>query len=338
EGEYAGDRGLMPLDVGRRALDYLVAHSGTRRNLEVDFFGGEPLLNWDVVVALTAYGRRLEADSGKRFRFTLTTNGTLLREDMFDFINREMSNVVLSLDGRRRVHDAMRPDRGGKGTYDRVLPRFKALVDSRGGRDYYIRGTFTRENLDFAQDVLHMADLGFKELSIEPVVAPADAPYALRMEDLPILFQQYDLLAAEMRKRSREGRGFNFYHFMVDLTGGPCGAKRVSGCGVGAEYLAVTPEGHLYPCHQFVGEQGFRLGDVFSGIARDAPHEQFLKANLYGRDICRDCFAKFYCSGGCAANAHHFSGDIMGGYELGCALMRKRVECAIMLKAAEADA
>ena len=337
EGEYHGQRALMSFEVGKKALDFLIAHSGNRRNLEVDFFGGEPLLNWQVVKDLVAYGREQEKHFDKCFRFTLTTNGVLLNDEVADFCNREMDNVVLSLDGRKEVHDAMRPFRGGKGSYDIIVPKMLSFVKKREGKKYYVRGTFTRGNLDFASDVLHYADLGFTQLSMEPVVAPAQMPYALREEDVPEICAQYDLLAKEMIRREKEGRGFTFFHFMIDLTGGPCVYKRMSGCGSGTEYLAVTPWGDLYPCHQFVGQKEFLLGNVDEGIVREDIVETFKCCNVYAKPKCRDCFARYYCSGGCAANAWNFHHSITDTYEIGCELERKRVECAIMIKAALAD-
>ena len=338
EGKYHGCSALMSLEVGKRALDYLVEQSGTRHNLEVDFFGGEPLMNWDVVKELVAYGRELEKHHDKNFRFTLTTNGILLNESMFDFINKEMSNVVLSLDGRREVNDRMRSSRNGRGSYDLIVPKFKKLADARGQKDYYIRGTYTHYNTDFAKDILHIADLGFKEISLEPVVAPKEADYALREEDLPVLLQQYDDLAVEMLRREKKGNGFTFFHYMIDLTGGPCIVKRVSGCGVGTEYVAVSPEGDLYPCHQFVGEENFKLGNVFTGITNDGVRDQFRQCNIYAHKECDDCFARFYCSGGCVANAYHSTGSVNGVYAFGCELHRRRIENAIMLKVAQFEA
>ena len=334
EGEYHGSRGLMSFETGRKALDYLIAHSGSRHNLEVDFFGGEPLLNWEVVKELVAYGRQREAETDKRFRFTLTTNGVLLNDEIMDFCNREMGNVVLSLDGRRQVHDHMRPFPKGAGSYDLIVPKFQEFASRRQDLPYYVRGTFTHYNLDFSKDVLHLADLGFRQISVEPVVAPPDADYAIREEDLPVLLEQYDLLTEEMIRREREGRGFTFFHFMIDLTGGPCVYKRLSGCGSGTEYLAVTPWGDFYPCHQFVGEEQFCMGNVDEGILRPELRESFGRCNVYTRPACRDCFARYYCSGGCAANAWHLDGDIHGNYRIGCELQRKRVECAIRIKAA----
>lgn len=337
EGEYHGERAIMSYDTGRRALDWLIENSGTRHNLEVDFFGGEPLLDLDVVKQLVAYGRSREKECGKNFRFTLTTNGLLLDDDTIEFLNREMGNVVISLDGRKDVNDNMRKMPDGGGTYDAILPAFKKLAASRDQRDYYVRGTYTHYNTDFASDVIHMADLGFKELSIEPVVAPPDAPYALKESDIPKLLSEYERLACEMLERKREGKGrdFTFYHYMIDLTGGPCIVKRVSGCGVGTEYVAVTPTGDLYPCHQFVGEERFLLGNIYDGITNDSICDEFKSCNVYSHEECADCFAKLYCSGGCAANAYHTTGSITGVYDLGCQLHKKRIECAIMLKVAE---
>ena len=338
EGEYgdAGHKGLMSFEVGKKALDFLIANSGSRRNLEVDFFGGEPTLNFDVVKRLVEYGRSREEKAGKKFRFTLTTNGVRLDDDICDFANAEMSNVVLSLDGRKEVNDRMRPFPGGNASaYDIIVPKFQKLAESRHQMDYYVRGTFTHHNLDFSEDVLHMADLGFKQISVEPVVAPADADYAIRTEDLPQLFEEYEKLALAMEERRKKGEGFNFFHFMIDLTGGPCVAKRLSGCGSGTEYLAVTPWGDLYPCHQFVGNKDFLLGNVDEGILRTDITGTFKKCNVYAKPSCRECFARFYCSGGCAANSYNFNGDITSVYDIGCELERKRVECAIFLKAAQ---
>ncbi len=334
EGEYHGRRALMSFEVGKKALDFLVASSGSRVNLEVDFFGGEPLMNWQVVKDLVAYGRSLEEAHHKKFRFTLTTNGVLLDDEIIDFANREMANIVLSVDGRKAVHDRMRPLAGGQGSYDLVIPKFKKVAESRNQTNYYVRGTFTHFNKDFAADVLHLADLGFQQISVEPVVAPESADYALVSSDIPELLAEYDRLAAEMVRRSKEGRGFQFFHFMIDLKGGPCVYKRLSGCGSGTEYLAVTPWGDLYPCHQFVGQEDFLMGNVDDGITRTDIRERFKACNVYSKEKCKDCFAKFYCSGGCAANAYNFHGDINDVYDLGCALERKRVECAIMIKAA----
>ena len=337
EGEYHGRRALMSFEVGKKALDFLIANSGNRRNLEVDFFGGEPLMNWDVVKQLVEYGRSKEEEYNKKFRFTLTTNGVLLNDEVMEFCNREMGNVVLSLDGRPEVNDKMRPFRNGKGSYELIVPKFQKFADSRNQNNYYVRGTFTRENLDFSQDVIHFADLGFKQMSIEPVVASPEEPYAIREEDLPKIMEEYDKLAVEYIKRQKEGRGFNFFHFMLDLNQGPCVAKRLSGCGSGTEYLAVTPWGDLYPCHQFVGEEKFLLGNVDDGITNTEVRDEFKLCNVYAKDKCRDCFARFYCSGGCAANSYNFHGSILDAYDIGCEMQKKRIECAIMIKAALAE-
>ncbi len=337
EGEYHGRRALMSFEVGKKALDLLIASSGGRRNLEVDFFGGEPLMNWKVVKDLVAYGREQEVLHDKKFRFTLTTNGVLLDEEVMDFCDREMSNVVLSLDGRKAVNDRMRPFRSGKGSYDLIVPKFQEFVKRRGDKDHYIRGTFTHHNLDFAQDAIHFADLGFKQMSIEPVVAPPEEDFCIKEEDLPQILEQYDLLAKEYIKRKKEGKGFNFFHFMIDLQGGPCVAKRLSGCGSGTEYLAVTPWGDLYPCHQFVGQGGFLLGNVDTGVTNLPVRDTFKLCNVYAKEKCRDCFARFYCSGGCAANAYNLHGSITEAYDIGCAMQKKRIECAIMICAALAE-
>ena len=337
KGEYDGPKGLMSFETGKRALDFLIEQSGTRKNLEVDFFGGEPLLNWDVCKRLVEYGRSMEKECNKNFRFTLTTNGLLIDDEVIDFCNKEMGNVVLSLDGRKETNDRLRTSCNGKGSYDLIIDKFKKFADSRNQSDYYMRGTYTHFNTDFSADLLHMADLGFKELSIEPVVCEPSEPYALRESDLPVLKEQYEILANEMLRRYRKGNGFTFYHYMIDLDAGPCIVKRVSGCGVGTEYLAVTPNGELYPCHQFVGDESFKLGDIWNGIENKEILNQFNECNVYSHKECKDCFAKLYCSGGCAANAYHTTGSVNGVYEFGCELHRKRIECAIMLKVAEAE-
>ncbi|BDF33487.1 thioether cross-link-forming SCIFF peptide maturase [Lachnospiraceae bacterium] len=337
EGEYHGRRALMSYEVGRKALDFLIANSGSRHNLEVDFFGGEPLMNWQVVKDLVAYGRSQEKTHDKRFRFTVTTNGVLLNDEIQEFVNKEMDNVVLSLDGRKEVNDGMRPFRNGKGSYDLIVPKFQKLARSRNQEKYYIRGTFTRNNLDFAEDILHFADLGFQQMSIEPVVGEETDPYAIREEDIPAIKQEYDRLAQIMIDREKQGKGFNFFHFMIDLDGGPCVAKRLSGCGSGTEYLAVTPWGDFYPCHQFVGQEEFLMGNVDEGIVRPEIADEFRSCNVYSKEKCKNCFAKFYCSGGCMANAYNFHGTIHDTYEVGCEMQRKRVECAIMMKAALAE-
>lgn len=337
EGEYHGRRALMSFEVGKKALDYLVKNSGNRKNLEVDFFGGEPTMNFEVVKQLVAYGRSLEEANNKKFRFTLTTNGILLNDDILEFANKEMANVVLSIDGRKEVNDYMRPTRNGKSSYDIILPKFKKVAESRNQMNYYVRGTFTHHNLDFSEDVLHLANQGFEQISVEPVVASPQDDYAIRGEDLPQIFEEYDKLAAELVRRKKAGNGFNFFHFMIDLNGGPCVAKRLSGCGSGCEYLAVTPWGDFYPCHQFVGEEKFLMGNVDEGITRTDIRNQFKACNVYSKEKCKNCFAKFFCSGGCAANSYKFHGDINNAYDIGCEMQRKRVECAIMIKAAMSE-
>ena len=337
QGKYQGDRAVMSFEVGKQAFDFLIANSGTRRNLEVDFFGGEPLMNWDVVKQLVAYARSIEKEHNKNFRFTLTTNGMLIDDEVIDFLNKEMSNVVLSLDGRKEVHDHFRKDFAGNGSYDKILPKFKKLVDARGGKGYYMRGTFTHQNVDFTNDIFHMADLGFTELSMEPVVCPPDDPYALTKEDLPKLFEQYEILAKEMIKRKKEGRPFTFYHYMLDLKNGPCIYKRITGCGSGTEYMAVTPWGELYPCHQFVGDEKYSLGNIWDGVTNKACQDEFRSCNAYSREECKDCWARLYCSGGCAANAYHATGSVNGIYEYGCELFKKRIECAVMMQVVEAE-
>lgn len=338
EGEYHGRRAMMSFEVGKKALDFLVANSGNRVNLEVDFFGGEPLMNWDVVKQLVEYGRSLEEPNNKKFRFTLTTNGVLLNDEIMEYLNKEMSNVVLSLDGRKEVNDNMRPFRTGQGSYDLIVPKFQKLAESRNQTNYYVRGTFTRDNLDFSEDVKHFADLGFKQMSIEPVVGPEEDPYSIREQDLPQIMEEYDKLALEYIKREKEGNGFNFFHFMIDLNQGPCVYKRLSGCGSGTEYLAVTPWGDFYPCHQFVGNEDFLMGNVDEGIVREDLIDTFSNCNVYSKEKCKNCFARFYCSGGCAANSYNFHGTINDAYDIGCEMQKKRVECSIMIKAALADA
>lgn len=337
EGEYHGSRALMSYEVGKKALDFLIKNSGSRRNLEVDFFGGEPLMNWQTVKDLVAYGRGLEEQYGKHFRFTLTTNGVLLNDEVKDFVNREMDNVVLSLDGRKEVNDRMRPFRNGKGSYDLIVPKFQELADSRNQEKYYIRGTFTRQNLDFSKDVLHFVDLGFRQISIEPVVGEAEDVYAIQEKDLPQIFAEYDTLARTIVDYKKKGKEFHFFHFMIDLEGGPCVAKRLSGCGCGTEYLAVTPWGDLYPCHQFVGDEKFLMGNVEQGIIKPEIAEEFRSCSIYSKENCRNCFAKFYCSGGCMANSYKFHHTIHDTYDISCEMERKRVECAIMIQAALAD-
>lgn len=332
EGEYSGDRSLMSFEVGKRALDFLIEQSGSRKNLEVDFFGGEPLLNFDVVKQLVAYARSIEKEKGKNFRFTLTTNGVLLNDEVMEWANKECYNVVLSLDGRKETNDRMRRTRNDKGTYDLILPKFQKMAKERNQQGYYIRGTYTHYNTDFANDILHLADLGFEQLAMEPVVTDPKMDYALQESDIPKLKDQYDLLANEMCKRNREGKGFTFFHYMIDLEGGPCIYKRISGCGVGTDYMAVTPWGDLYPCHQFVGDEKFLLGNVFDGVKNTDIVNEFKLCNVYSREACQDCFAKLYCSGGCSANAYHTTGKITGTCDMSCELHRKRVENAIMIK------
>ena len=334
QGKYHGERALMSFEVGRRALDFLVENSGTRRNLEVDFFGGEPLMNWQVVKDLVAYARSIEKDAGKNFRFTLTTNGVLLDDEVTEFCNREMHNVVLSLDGRKEVNDRFRVDVAGNGSYERIVPNFQRFVAARGDKSYYMRGTYTHYNPDFTNDLFHMADLGFTELSMEPVVCAPGDPCALTEEDFPVLCEQYELLAKDMLRRWREGRPITFYHYMIDLKHGPCVYKRVSGCGSGTEYMAVTPWGELFPCHQFVGDPKYSLGNIWDGVTNTAAQDEFRHCNAYSRPDCKDCWARLYCSGGCAANSYHATGSIGGVYEYGCRLFKKRIECAIMLQAA----
>ena len=335
QGKYQGERALMSFEVGKRAFDFLIENSGTRRNLEVDFFGGEPMMNFDVVKQLVAYARSIEKEHNKNFRFTFTTNGVLLDEDVMDFLNKEMHNVVLSLDGRKEVNDHFRKNYAGEGSYDIIVPHFQRLVEKRGGKDYYVRGTFTHNNVDFTNDIFHMADLGFTELSMEPVVCPPGDPYALTKEDMPKIFEQYEILAKEMLKRKKEGRPFTFYHYMLDLKNGPCIYKRITGCGSGTEYMAVTPWGELFPCHQFVGDPKYSLGNIWDGVTNTAAQDEFRGCNAYAKPECKDCWAKLYCSGGCAANAYHATGSVNGVYKYGCELFKKRIECAVMMKVAE---
>lgn len=332
QGKYNGERALMSFEVGKRALDFLIENSGKRRNLEVDFFGGEPLMNFGVVKELVAYARSIEKEKGKNFRFTLTTNGVLVDDEVIEWANRECSNVVMSIDGRREVHDRFRVDYAGKGSYDSIIPKFQKFAKARGDKSYYVRGTYTHYNPDFTEDLFHMADLGFTELSMEPVVCAPDDPCALTEEDLPVLFEQYEILAKEMLKREKEGRPLTFYHYMIDLQHGPCIYKRISGCGSGTEYLAVTPWGDLYPCHQFVGDAKYLMGNVWDGVTNTELRDEFKLCNVYARPDCKDCWARLYCSGGCAANAYHATGSITGTYEYGCRLFRKRMECAIMMQ------
>ena len=336
QGKYHGERALMSFEVGKRALDFLVENSHGRTNLEVDFFGGEPLMNFDVVKQLVAYARSIEKEKDKNFRFTLTTNGVLIDDDVIDFANKEMSNVVLSLDGRKGVHDRFRVDYAGKGSWEKIVPKFQKLVEARGGKNYYMRGTFTHHNPDFLKDIQTMLDLGFDELSMEPVICASGDPSELTMEDLPIVLAQYEDLAKLMMERDKQGKPFTFYHYMIDLAGGPCIYKRISGCGSGTEYMAVTPWGDLYPCHQFVGDEKFKLGDIWKGVDNTQIQDEFMQCNVYARSECRDCWARLYCSGGCAANAYHATGSVKGVYKYGCELFRKRMECAITVAVSRA--
>ena len=336
QGKYQGERAVMSYEVGKRALDFLIENSGSRRNLEVDFFGGEPLMNFQVVKDLVAYARSVEKEKGKNFRFTLTTNGVLVDDDVIEFANKECANVVLSLDGRKEIHDRFRVDYAGKGSWEKIVPKFQKFVEARGGKDYYIRGTFTHQNPDFLEDIKVMLDLGFNELSMEPVVCAAGDPSELNEEDTKIVLDQYEKLAELMLQKDKEGKPFTFYHYMIDLTGGPCIYKRISGCGSGTEYMAVTPWGDLYPCHQFVGDEKFKLGDIRQGVTNHAVQGEFAACNVYSHPECRDCWARLYCSGGCAANAYHATGKVTGVYEKGCELFRKRMECAIMVAIARA--
>lgn len=336
QGKYKGERAVMSFEVGKRALDWLIENSGSRKNLEVDFFGGEPLMNFEVVKRLVAYARSIEKEKGKNFRFTLTTNGLLIDDDVIEFANKEMSNVVLSLDGRKEIHDRFRVDYNGNGSFDKIVPKFQKLVKARGNKNYYMRGTFTHANPDFLEDIKVMLDLGFTELSMEPVVCAAGDPSELTPEDITVVMEQYERLAFLMLQKEKEGKPFTFYHYMIDLTGGPCIYKRISGCGSGTEYMAVTPWGDLYPCHQFVGDEKFKLGDIYKGVTNLTVQNSFKECNVYAREDCRNCWARLYCSGGCAANAYHATGSVKGIYMAGCELFKKRMECAIMVQIAKA--
>ena len=341
-GDFGKGRKLMPVETGKKAIDFLLTHSGNRHNLELDFFGGEPLMNWDAVKEIIAYARSKEEEYNKKFRFTVTTNGMLLNDESIDFINEEMSNVVLSLDGRKCVNDAMRVTEGGRGSYDVFVPKFQKLVEKRRNgkyKEYYARGTFTKNNLDFANDVYHIADdLGFDQLSVEPVIADPSEPYALTEEDLPRIYEEYEKLAVEMiRRKKEEGGCFNFFHFMIDLDQGPCAIKRLRGCGCGNEYVSVTPDGDIYPCHQFVGHDEWKMGNLEDETLDLEMKDKFACSNIYTKDGCKDCWCKFYCSGGCNANNYSFNKDINKPVKLSCDIERKRVECAIMIKVAMAD-
>ena len=336
QGKYQGERAVMSFEVGKRAFDWLIENSGSRHNLEVDFFGGEPLMNFDVVKQLVAYARSIEKEHNKNFRFTLTTNGLLIDDEVIEFANKEMSNVVLSLDGRKEIHDRYRVDYNGNGSFDKIVPKFQKLVNARGGKNYYMRGTFTHQNPDFLKDIEVMLDLGFNELSMEPVVCTSGDPAELTPEDITVVMEQYEKLAELMLKKDKEGKPFTFYHYMIDLTGGPCIYKRISGCGSGTEYMAVTPWGDLYPCHQFVGDEAFKLGDIWQGVTNKETQDSFAECNVYAREECKNCWARLYCSGGCAANAYHATGKVTGIYKSGCELFKKRMECAIMVQIARA--
>ncbi|RKD34656.1 thioether cross-link-forming SCIFF peptide maturase [Thermohalobacter berrensis] len=333
QGNYSGKRELMPLDVGKKALEFLVKNSRNRKNLDVDFFGGEPLLNFEVVKELVIYGRKLQDEYDKNISFTITTNGLLLDDEKIDFINEHMENVVLSLDGRKEVHDKMRPTINNKGSYDLIVQKFKKLIEKRGNKDYFIRGTFTRDNLDFSKDVLHYKELGFDVTSLEPVVCDPNEDYSLLEEHIEKILEEYEKLSKEYIKINKSGERFIFYHFVIDLDQGPCVIRRVTGCGAGSNYLAVTPSGDLYPCHQFVDQPQFKIGDVFNGIIREDLRDKFRSVNIYTKEECKDCWAKFYCSGGCMANAYYINKDITKPYKLGCAMEKKRIECALSIAA-----
>ena len=337
KGDFGKGRCLMPLEIGKKAIDFLIEKSGSRRNLELDFFGGEPLMNFDVVKGVIEYARSIEKQHNKNFRFTITTNGLLLTDDKIEYINKEMNNVVLSLDGRKEVNDRLRITPNGKGCYDIIVPKYQNLVQNRGDKDYYIRGTFTRYNLDFTNDVLHMKDLGFEQLSIEPVVSDPLLSYSIKTEDLPAVFDEYERLAKTIVESRKKGEFYNFFHFMIDLDQGPCAVKRLRGCGCGNEYVAVTPEGDIYPCHQCVGEDDYKMGNLNDGTFDEDMKARFALANVYSKDKCKNCWAKFYCSGGCNANNFKYEGDIRKSHETSCELEKKRLECAIAIKAALAE-
>ena len=339
-GDFGEGRKLMDFETGKRAIDFLIEHSGSRRNLEVDFFGGEPLMNWDVVKQVVAYARSQEKEHNKNFRFTITTNGILLTEDKYEFLNKEMSNVVLSIDGRKEVNDRMRPNAGNFGTYDTIMPKYQKFVEARkasGNDQYYVRGTFTKYNLDFGKDVFHFNDMGFDQISVEPVVTDLKHDYALTEADMPAIFEEYERVAKELIARKKAGKGFNFFHFMIDLDQGPCAIKRLRGCGCGNEYVAITPDGDIYPCHQFVGMEEWKMGSLYDGTFNTEMKDYFARANIYGKEDCANCWAKFYCSGGCNANNLQYAGDVLKPFKFSCELEKKRLECAIMIKAAMAD-
>lgn len=333
QGDFKGERSIMSLDVGKRALDYLAINSGNRKNLEVDFFGGEPLMNFDVVKELVYYGRSIEEKYNKNFRFTITTNGVLLDDDKIEFINEHMDNVVLSIDGRKEINDYMRSTVSGEGSYDIILPKIKKMVQKRGDKDYYIRGTFTNKNLDFSEDIMDFYNNGFKKTSMEPVVTPEEMDYALREEHLDDVLEEYEKFSKKYIDIQKVDKDFLFFHFMIDLEQGPCIIKRAVGCGAGSEYVAVTPEGEIYPCHQFVGEKEFLLGDIWTGVENTKLRDKFKNANVYTKEECRSCWARFYCSGGCHANSHYANDDINKPYKIGCEMEKKRIECAISIVA-----
>ena len=336
EGEYNGHKGVMSVETAKKAIDYVVKRSGPRRNIEIDLFGGEPTMIMDTIKEIIAYAREHEKEWKKNIRFTMTTNATLLNDEMMEFMDKEMGNIILSLDGRKEVNDNVRIKVDGSGSYDDILPNIKKMIDKRTeGKMYFVRGTFTRANTDFYEDVKAMVNEGFREISIEPVVLENGHPLALREEDLPTIFDNYDKLYEEMRRRKVEGDEFKFYHFNIDLQGGPCVYKRISGCGAGFEYVAITPQGEVYPCHQFVGKEEYKLGSIWDDTYDAELGKKFKKAHIYNKPKCKDCWARFYCSGGCQANNVNFNGDMNIPYEIGCKMQKKRIECAIALKAEE---
>ena len=335
-GDFGEGRKLMDFETGKRAIDFLLEKSGDRKFLELDFFGGEPSMNFDVVKQVVNYARSKEEEYGKKFRFTVTTNGVHLTDDMIDFINAEMSNVVLSIDGRKEVNDRMRVRVDGSGCYDKIMPNFKKLVDKRGkDKDYYVRGTYTKYNLDFSNDVMHLFDMGFDQISVEPVMADPKEPYAITEADLPKIFKEYEVLAQKIKKVKDEGKFINFFHFMLDLDQGPCAIKRLRGCGCGNEYVAITPDGDIYPCHQFVGIEEYKMGSLYDGSFNTDMKNMFASAHVYSKPECKKCWAKFYCSGGCNANNYIYAGDIHNAHKLSCQIQKKRLECAILMKAIE---
>ena len=334
QGNFGHGKKLMSFDIGKAAIDFLIKHSAGRKNLEVDFFGGEPLLNFDSVKRIVAYARNIEKLHNKNFRFTITTNGLLLNGDVIDFINREMSNIVLSIDGRKEIHDAFRFDCGGKGSYDSILPKYKELIKSRTGKEYYVRGTYTRFNLDFSKDVEHLYQLGFDQISVEPVVTASSEPYSITEYELPSIFSEYETLAKSIIELKSRGQHINFFHFMLDLDQGPCALRRLRGCSCGNEYIAVTPEGDIYPCHQFVGLDEWKMGNVLVDGVNNGIKEYFAKATIYSKESCGNCWARFYCSGGCNANNYLYEGDTLNPHKVSCEIEKKRLECAIMIKVA----